>query len=207
MFAEMNLQDFSAETASVNSTPGGGSVSAYAGALSASLFEMAVRISYRNIEENIQKYMDVLEPLRLEAMALVDEDSRAFGEVMAAYALPRSTDEEKDFRRGRIQEALRKATGVPLETARCCSALMKMAAEIGAVCKESCVSDAASAFHLAEAGFKGALYNVAINLSSIKDGAFVEEMGAAVKDMEEWYESSHASIEALYRERLGLNIG
>ncbi len=204
MFSDMALKNFVSEVSSSAPTPGGGSVSALGAALAASLFEMVVRISYKNIEEDMAEYLSVLEPLRKEASELIDRDSEAFKQVMAAYALPKSTDEDKKLRSEAIQESLKNAALTPMRTAQVCMALMRLTAEIALISKESCVSDVAVAFHFAESGFKGAIYNVVINISSIKDESFASETRESIAGLEEWYNNNCSSIETVLRQRLNM---
>ena len=105
-------------------------------------------------------------------LALVEEDEDAFNRVMAGYKLPKETDEEKQKRSQEIQTALKGATEVPLEVIR----QSKKMLELAVVCAEkgnvNSVSDAGVAAIQAQAGAQGALYNVLINLGSIKDEEF-----------------------------------
>ncbi len=204
MLVDLAVKDFVSELSSANATPGGGSVSALGAALSSALYEMAVRISFSDIDEDMKDYMDILVPLKQDALLLIDADTDAFKQVMLAYALPKITDEDKKFRTGEIQKALKGASEVPFKTAELCMALLHKTAEVAVVCKESCVSDAAVAYNYAKSSFKGALYNVAINLASIKDKDFTEAMNEKVTQMNCWYEENCPMIDILFKERLGL---
>lgn len=123
---------------------------------------------------------------RREAEALLDladQDQAAFSQVMAAFALPRGTPEEKAERRKAVQAAYREATRTPLETMAHCLAVMRHALAVVAKGNPNAASDAVVGLLMASAGFEGALWNVAINLGSIQDEAFRQEATAAVERM------------------------
>ena len=203
MFLNMEIDDFISKLSSSSPTPGGGSVSALGAAMACGLFEMVIRISYKNIEEDMKHYSDILNPLKKEAKELIDKDSDAFEQVMKAYALTKTTDEEKEIRRNAIQESLKLAAAVPFKTAQVCIALIRLTAEIAVLSKESCVSDAACAYNFAVAGFKGAIDNVIINLASIKDDTFVANFKKEIEELTFWYKNSKDSIETILNQRLG----
>ena len=204
MIINMSLDNFLEELSSSSPTPGGGSVSALGACIAAGLFEMVIRISYKNIEEDMKQYKEILTPLKEAAKKLIDEDSSAFDQVMKAYALPKSNDEEKKIRRDAIQESLKLAAKAPLETSKICIALMRLTAEITVLSKESCVSDAAVGYNFAQAGFKGAIHNVVINLSSIKDEDFVNSTKKEIEELEKWYEENKEPINLVLCQRLKL---
>lgn len=204
MIKNMAMDNFIEELSSSSPTPGGGSVSALGACMAAGLFEMVIRISYKNIEEDMKHYIDILTPLKESAKELIDEDSASFEQVMKAYALPKSSDGEKQVRRSAIQDSLKLAAKTPLKTAQVCIALMRLTAEIAVLSKESCVSDAAVAYDFAQAGFKGALHNVVINLSSIKDEGFVNTVKQEVSELETWHENNNGPIGVILRQRLNI---
>lgn len=155
-------------------TPGGGTASAIAGAMGASLLIMVTGLAKSKTNTDDEKAALgaarlALEPLRAELMRLADADSDAFDQVMAAYRRPKATDEEKAARTSAIQAALRQATVVPLETLRACAAAMPLAAQVAEAGNRSAASDVGVAIGLLEAAAAGAEANVRINLDGLKD--------------------------------------
>lgn len=205
MNRDMTLDQFISDVSSSSPAPGGGSVSAIGGAFSASLLEMAVRISGKIIQEDQRDhYLLKLSYFREQCMLLADDDTSAFKMVMEAYQLPKNNDEEKQIRTGKIQNALHVATEVPLKTAESCLAIMKLAEEILPSCKQNCISDTACGYYFAEAGLKGALVNVALNLSSLKDEEFKSNVKEKISALSNWLVSNSPKIEKIIKERMGL---
>jgi formiminotetrahydrofolate cyclodeaminase len=147
-------------------TPGGGSAAAWAGATAAALVCMVA---------GMDKTRTGSAGRRLRA--LVDEDTAAYDAVMAAYRLPKGTDEEKAARKPVIAAALARATAVPLETAERCAAVLSAAAGAAADGNPNALSDARTAGALAWAGLAGAVENVTINT---KDGDPARARAAAL---------------------------
>jgi formiminotetrahydrofolate cyclodeaminase len=114
-----------------------------------------------------------IQPLADELASLADADAGAFDEVMAGYKLPKGTDEEKAARTAAIQQGLRHATSVPLDTVRVVADVAARASIVARLGNRSAVSDIGAALHLLEAAAAGATMNVRINLGSVKDEAFV----------------------------------
>lgn len=173
------MEDFLKRLASDTPTPGGGSVSAYAGAMAGALVSMVGTLTQGKQMPSADEF-DGMEILIEQGHAIaqtladaVDRDSAAFDGVMAAFKLPKDNDEAKAARSQAIQEATKHAAEVPLEVAHDCLA----AAELAFVALEkgnpNCASDAGVAGLLAVAGLEGAILNVAINLASIKDQDWV----------------------------------
>ncbi|HET7220766.1 MAG TPA: cyclodeaminase/cyclohydrolase family protein [Vicinamibacterales bacterium] len=164
-------------------TPGGGSASAIAGALGASLLAMVAGLAKPRAvsHDDVQKLREGGDRCagfarRLEA--LVDADSDAYSEVVAAYRLPKAGDAEKSVRTVRIQEALKAATEAPLEVMRLCSAAMADADLVRELGNANASSDVGVAIELLRAGRRGARLNVEINLDSVNDQAYA----TAVRD-------------------------
>jgi methenyltetrahydrofolate cyclohydrolase len=201
MTDEKSIEKFIHDVAAGTPTPGGGSVSALSGSMGAALLEMAVRISTKNDSEE-HPSLSKLASVRTECSRLIKEDARAFTLVMGAYGLPKTNDDEKKKRSAAIQEGLKRATEVPLATAEHCIDLMQLADELFGICKESCFSDAAVGFYCAEAGFQGALANVAINLTSLKDEDFRKAVKETTGSMKEWLAQHESRIKTRINERL-----
>ena len=189
MLIDKTVQGFLAELASDSPAPGGGSVSALAGALSASLCSMVMSLSKG------EKYVDVAdqvirvkeEALKLQAFFIksIDADTAAFNELMATFKLPKDTDEAKRVRSAAIQKATQKATMLPLSVAENCLPIIKLARTALAIGNPNANSDGKVAIVCAHAAFYGAIYNVEINLGSIKDPEFVKDIETKVKDLKE----------------------
>lgn len=174
---EVLPRKFMTELASKSPAPGGGSASALSGALGAALVCMVCELTigkekYKEVEDAMKRILNEASGLKEKFLTLVEEDEDAFNRVMAGYKLPKETDEEKQKRRQEIQIALKGATEVPLEVIR----QSKKMLELAVVCAEkgnvNSVSDAGVAAIQAQAASQGALYNVLINLGSIKDEEF-----------------------------------
>jgi formiminotetrahydrofolate cyclodeaminase len=164
-------------------TPGGGTASAIAGAMGSSLLIMVTGLakSRNNSEEEkaaLGQARDALAPLTSHLTQLADADADAFNQVMAAYKLPKNSDQEKAARSQAIQAALQGATTVPLETLRACADALAHARIVAQHGNRSASSDAGVAIGLLNAAAAGAHANVQINLESIKDERFKTSTGA-----------------------------
>lgn len=185
----MQLTAFLDILASDSPAPGGGSVAALSGALGASLVSMVCRLSLQRGE--LAEHHGLYESMSGKALALkteltglVDRDSEAFNGVMAAFKLPKGTDEEKKARSAAIQAGYKDAISVPFETAEKCLAVAEMATELATAFNGNAASDLGVAVDAAECGMRGALMNVGINLSSVKDAAYIDEMKQRQRAME-----------------------
>jgi len=183
---DTRIQVFLEELAGSSATPGGGSASALAGAMGAGLVGMVCRLTigkkrFTNVEDELRRVLEEAEALRQQLSDLADADIQAFDQVMAAYRLPKETQEDQAARQAAIQRALQAATRVPLETASACAGVLKLAAQVIGKINPNALSDAGAAALLADAGLKGAQLNVAINLADIHDPIFVEETQEALR--------------------------
>jgi glutamate formiminotransferase / formiminotetrahydrofolate cyclodeaminase len=193
----MNLEAFANETASESPAPGGGSVSAYIGALGASLATMVANLSSNKAgwDDRWKEFSDVAEKgmaVQKDLLDLVDEDTRAFNRVMAAFGLPKASDEEQSERKKAIQVATRYAMEVPLKVMKRALGsfeLIKAMAEGG---NPSSASDAGVAAICARSAILGAFLNVKINAATLEDREFADQaikegknIEAAAKKMEE----------------------
>ncbi len=186
MYAELAMDAFLEKLASSAPEPGGGAAAALVGATGAALVSMVANLTigkaqYAAAQPEMERARARAEALRAELVAAVDRDAEVFRRVMAAYALPRSTDEEKTARRQATQRALKEASRVPAEVVRLCrevAALSKVTTELGNV---QAVSDAAIAALLADAAAQSAALNVKINLKLITDPGFNEPLWAEIQ--------------------------
>lgn len=166
------LAGFVAAVASSEPVPGGGSVAAHAGALAAALTRMVAgltigRKKYVAVEAEMRRIADEATTLGARLAALVKEDAAAYELVSDAYKMPRQPADAAGRRDAAIQGALLKAAEVPLETARVCAAVTKLAAACATRGNSNAVSDAGVAALLARAACKGAVYNVGVNVAAM----------------------------------------
>lgn len=171
---DLKTSDFVDSVASDSPAPGGGSVSALAGALSSGLSSMVAALSFAKEKEDQDK-CEALEVIGIKAQALkaalvslIDEDTRAFDKVMDAFRIKAGTPAEEKHKTGCIIEAYKLAASVPFETAEKCLAALELAGEVLSLGIESAFSDSAVAAQMAYAGLQGASYNVRINLKELK---------------------------------------
>lgn len=166
-----------AALASSDPTPGGGTAAAIAGAMGTSLLVMVAGLakSRNNTDDEktaLASARAALEPITARLTALADADTAAFSAVMAAYRLPKATDDEKATRTRAIQDALRGATIVPLDTLRAATAAIDHGRAVADGGNRSASSDVGVAIGLLKAAADGAAANVRINLVSLKDENF-----------------------------------
>ncbi len=181
--ATKGANDFLEAIASSDPVPGGGSVSAYAGALAAALTRMVAGLTigkkkYVAVEGEMTVVAASADVLARSLSQLVDRDADAYSAVSAAYKLPKDNENAARARSDAIAEALIGAAQVPLETARLCVQAARLAATVAAKGNSNAVTDAGVAAILAEAGCKGAAWNVRINVASLEDksaGAHLEQ--------------------------------
>lgn len=186
---ELTNASFLDELASGKSTPGGGGAAAYTGALAAALTSMVANLTvgkkkYAEVEEGIKDILVDTELSRYELLNLVDKDAEVFSDLMDSFQLPKNTEEEKLKRSETIQEALKAAATVPLEIARKCEGIIKLASEIVSIGNVNAITDATISGILARAALRSALFNVKINLVSIKDSEFVDVVEQEMAFME-----------------------
>ena len=173
MLADLSLRDFTAAVAAKTSTPGGGSVAAYASTLGAALGAMAARYSEG---PGCAESAAALDALRGRFLILVDRDTEAYSKVSTAYGLPKKTDEEKKARRAAIQAALVDAANVPLEGMRAVIEALKALEPLAMSCNKNLASDLASGALLLRAGLEGCGWNVRINASALADADRREDL-------------------------------
>jgi methenyltetrahydrofolate cyclohydrolase len=183
--ADLTVYEFVRELASVSPAPGGGSVAALCAGLSAALCAMAARLThgkekYRDHWETMEGLIRQADPMADRFVALMDADTQAYNQVLAAMRLPRETAEEKAVRKTAIEQADRKAAEVPLETLKNTLILADIVNEAVEKGNVNCITDAGTAAQLVRTAAYGAAYNVRINLAGIADPFFVENCRAEV---------------------------
>ena len=189
MLADMSVVDFLEKTASNSPVPGGGSIAALSAAFSSALTQMVANLTlgkkgYEDVQEEAESIVKEAEMMRGFFVEYIDKDSDAFNEVMNAFKLPKDTDEEVEYRKKAIQEATKLAALVPLDIAREAYKIMELAQVVVEKGNKNAVTDGAVATMLARTAVLSALYNVKINLSSIKDKEFVERVSEEVDELE-----------------------
>ena len=170
------LDDWLEQLGSAAPTPGGGAAAALAAATGAALIEMVVNLTvgksaYAEHEPHVQPIGQQARELRQRALDLVDADAAAFDHVMAAYGLPRGTDEEKAARSAAIQAASVEAARPPLEIAGVAARIIELAAALPGRSNRNVLSDVGVAASLAGSALESAAINVEVNLGAVKDEA------------------------------------
>lgn len=192
MLVKKNIKEFIEAVQSDDPTPGGGSVAATVGAIGGALTNMVGNLTidkkiYADVPEDKKKVMEnnfkEIEKLVEELTVIIDEDSSAFDGVMKAFKLPKETEEDKKKRSQAIQEGYKEALEVPLKCGEKCFKILELQdifAEYGNV---NAITDVGVGTLLAYSGLEGALFNVTINLKSIKDEAYRKEMEEKVSSL------------------------
>ena len=196
------LDEWMDAVASVSPTPGGGTVSAVAGAMAAALAAMVARLTigrkkYAEVDAEFRELLDRAEALRLTLIRLGDEDARAFEAVSAAYAIPKDRQAERNVA---IQAALMDASRVPLETLRAAREVTRFAARAAEAGNRNAVSDAGVSALLAHAAAQGAAFNVRINVGGMprpeEAAPLVEEARRLASETAQDAERATALVEA-----------
>jgi glutamate formiminotransferase/formiminotetrahydrofolate cyclodeaminase len=186
--AAMNLVDFCAELASDSPAPGGGSIAALNGALSAGLSAMVGNLSfgkkgYETVREEMEIVAEKAQPLKDFFIEAIDKDTEAFNGLMAAFALPKKTDEEKQARQDAIEAATKEATMVPFAVLEKSRAAAELALIVALKGNRNSLSDAGVAGLTAAVCAEGALYNVLINTQEMAAGPFRSETRAQARKL------------------------
>lgn len=188
MSKHQTVQTFLDELASAAPTPGGGGAAALSGAMGAALVSMVCNLTvgkekFAGVEAQMKQLLSQSETLRSQLTQMIEEDVAAFDTVMAAYRLPKASDEEKAARTAAIQQASKEATLVPLAAARACAEVIALCRPLAEMGNPNVISDAGVAVLCAQAGLKSAALNVMINLGAIKDEAFVSQYKTELDDL------------------------
>jgi formiminotetrahydrofolate cyclodeaminase len=200
MMTESSIDRFLDRLASGDPTPGGGSAAAIMGAMGAALVSMVCNVSfgkkgYEAAEPELKNILASSEELRGRLSVMVAEDVAAFDSLMAAYKLPKSSDEEKSRRAETIQSSLERATLVPLECARACFEVVLLARRAANLGYKHVISDVGVGVAAADAALRSAALNVFINAPSLKDCRFAE---TAIEEVERLVGNSAADSASTY---------
>jgi methenyltetrahydrofolate cyclohydrolase len=197
------IEQFLDNLASKAATPGGGSAAAIMGAQGAALISMVCNLTigkpkFAEVETEMQTLLAQAEDLRQQLTDFIQADVDVFNRVMAAYGLPKETDEDKTARSAAIQTVMTDATQVPLDCAKACAkviVLSQLAADKG---NPNVISDAGAALMAAYGGLKTAALNVYINAASLKDRDFADsklaELATIVQNAETQVDSLYQAI-------------
>lgn len=199
MLKDLYLQEFLDKTESNEPVPGGGSIAALSSAISAALSAMVANLTvgkknYETVSEEMEVIAKKMSAFKQEFVDLIDKDANSFDKVMKAYKLPKETDEDKAERSRLIQEGMAYAASVPLEVAAKTSELFEMIEVLVQKGNANAQTDALVAAMMARTAILSALYNVKINLGSIKDEAFVAQTTEKVKALEKLAVEKEAHI-------------
>lgn len=204
----MSVKGFARETASESAAPGGGSVSAYMGALAASLGTMVANLSahkrgwddrWKEFSDWAERGQDVMERL----LRLVDEDTEAFAKIMDVFSMPKGTEEEKAARAEAMEKATLYASRVPLKTMQTAMEAMPVALAMARIGNPASASDAGVGAIAALAAVRGAHLNVRINAAGLKDRALAAEL----TDEAARIEAEAVAAEAKVLAEVNKNIG
>jgi formiminotetrahydrofolate cyclodeaminase len=181
MLVDKTVSQFLDDLASHSPAPGGGSVAALAGAAGAALASMVCNLTigkkkYAEVEDELKAVLEQTETLRKELSQLIDKDTESFNAVMAAFALPKGTEEEQAARSSAIQEATKAATLIPLAVMKATEKALVQARTVAQKGNKNSASDAGVAALMLQAGCAGAALNVRINLGGLKDTVFVAQI-------------------------------
>lgn len=188
MIKDKPVQTFLDELASKASTPGGGSAAAIMGAMGAALVSMVANLTvgkknYEEVDAEMQDLLVKSEALRDELTGMIKADVDVFDQVMAAYGLPKESDDEKATRSATIQAALKDATDVPLACAKLCADVISICKPMAEKGNTNVISDAGVAVLAANAALRSAALNVYINIGGIKDEEFASDRRAQLENL------------------------
>jgi glutamate formiminotransferase/formiminotetrahydrofolate cyclodeaminase len=200
-------ESFSDAVASSSPAPGGGSVAASAGALSAALAAMVGRLTlgkkqYAAVKNEMTQVRDQGDDLRADLTKLIVTDEEAFNAVMEAFKLPKGSDEQVVARDAAVENANKEATLVPLEVMKKSLEVMRLARTVAEKGNENSITDAGVAGLMGRAAVEGARYNVRINLTSVSDAAFVKKLAAESDAISGEAEALAAEIHKLVEAKL-----
>jgi len=206
--AALSVRAFADEVSMDSPAPGGGSVAALCGALSAALSAMVANLTvgkkgYEASFEELRSAALSAQELKDDLLRLVDEDTLAFNRVLDAFRLPKGTEDQARDREAAVQEATRGATLVPLEVLRHGVALLKLAKIVASKGNRNSLSDAGVTASAARAAAEGAFYNVRANLAGLHDGAFKSSAADESDRLIKRVERLAGEVDRLMRRSLG----
>jgi len=204
---KMNLVEFADETASESPAPGGGSISAYVGALGISLGTMVANLSSHKKGwdarwEEFSKWAEKGQKIKNELLKLVDEDTNAFNKIMTAFGMPKSTADEKKERDKAIQSATKYATEIPFRVMQLSFESMEIIKAMVEKGNPNSVTDAGVGALCARSAVMGASMNVRVNSKSLTDKKFARSIVQKAKNIEEKAKKLETNILAIVRRKI-----
>ncbi len=204
---EKTLSEFISAVSGGNPTPGGGSVSALAGSLASALVEMVANLTVdrKGFEDRRGEMIEIRNAARSccqELLSAVSEDSRVYRQVMEAYRLPRDDEESKRRRSAEIRERLKKAADIPFHVAETSVRVLEICLQVVQHGNPNAITDGGVAALLAYAAMKGAILNVAINLSSLRDTAYCRTMETDLERLRQRGRELKGQILSIVKERI-----
>jgi methenyltetrahydrofolate cyclohydrolase len=202
-----SVGNFLDDLASGAPTPGGGSAAAIMGAMGAALVSMVCNVTmakkgHEAAAAEMKSVHDQAEKLRMRLTAMVAEDVAAFDGLMAAYRLPKVSEEEKSRRAAAIQASLRAATETPLDCARACAEVIALSRRAGERGYSGVISDVGVGVLAAHTALRSAALNVYVNAPSLKDRAFADQATLELETLLKASALESESVFALVRGRL-----
>ena len=203
------LADFADETASESPAPGGGSIAAYIGALGVSLATMVANLSShkKGWDDRWQEFSNWAEKgqqYKYELLQLVDADTKAFNHIMDAFALPKTTDEEKTVRTEAIQAATKYAIEIPFKVMQASYATLQLIKAMAETGNPNSVSDAGVGALCARSAVMGAFMNVRINAAGYNDNNFVADIITRGNAIEQETIALETAILKIVNEKIGV---
>ena len=200
---EQKVSDFLAATASKEPTPGGGAIAALTAATGAALAEMVANLTfgkkgYEEVQAEMKDLQRKAESIRNRMLELSQADADVFSIFMNALGLPKNTDEEKAMRSAAIQQAYKDAAMVPFEIGELAYQIFDLADMAARKGNQNLITDGIIAAINARAAVKAAFLNVRINLSGIKDEAFVTDITTKMNAIEKDLDAKEVAIIGLY---------
>lgn len=204
---DLTVKGFADETSRESPAPGGGTISAYMGALGAALGTMVANLSSHKAGwdarwEEFSNWADKGQKIQAELMTLVDEDTEAFNRIMEAFGLPKKTEEEKAARSAAIQAATLFATQVPLHTMQTSFKVFELCKAMTEEGNPNSVSDAGVGVLAARAAVLGAGLNVKINASGLKDRETADKLVGEANELIKKANELEAEIMKIVEEKL-----
>ena len=207
MIKDMTIQTFLDELASKASTPGGGGGAAVNGAIGAALISMVANFTigkkgYEDVHDEFTSILNQSEDLRSKLTSAIKDDVDVFNRVMAAYGMPKDTDDEKKMRTEAIQSALKEATDVPLTCAKLCREVIDLSESAAENGNTNVISDAGVALLAGYAGLRSAALNVYINIGGIKDKEFADDRRQQLETLLDGIEIFKENVYELVKSKL-----
>ena len=205
---DLTCRGFAEETASESPAPGGGSISAYMGALAAALGTMVANLSahkpgWDDLWETFSDAAEEGQILLKSLLALVDEDTAAFNRIMDAFKLPKATDEEKEARTQAIQDATLYATEVPLRTMKAAHSVFPLLRRMAETGNPASVSDAGVGALAARSAVLGAFLNVRINAKGLKNRDLADRLLAEAAQVAAYAEVAEREVLDIVNAKIG----